>query len=132
MPTPSPFASSAISVRIEPAVIRTRKNIGTYVVEVANESSDVIEQVLIRQNLRKDVEYLSSSAPVDSDKDAISLSVRKIFPGQSSRVRVTIRMLGRVKPGEIYAPEHTTVTYLDGQGNRREYSQQAPSVKIGS
>jgi len=123
--TPTPLASPVPDIRVSTTgpEFKYRENVSSYSLAVTNTSLGVIRNVVVREFLPAEVEYLESVQPaVDNDRPGWRLD--EIAVNQSITINVRVRLRRRLKRDETYTFKHRfSITYIDSSGVERNYLQ---------
>jgi hypothetical protein len=119
--TPTPLQPD-IRVSTTETEFKYRENVSSYSLVVTNTSPGVIRDVVTREFLPAEVEYLDSVQPA-IDNDSPGWRVAEIAVNQSITINVRVRLRRSLKRNETYTFKHRiSITYIDSSGVERNYS----------
>ena len=121
---PPPLVTPLPDIRVSTtgAEFKYRQNVSSYSLVITNTSPEVIREVVVREFLPADVEYLETVRPA-VDNYTSAWRVEEIAVDQSITIDVRVRLRRSLKRNETYTFQHRiSITYIDSSGVERNYS----------
>ena len=121
---PPPLATPPPDIRVNTtgAEFKYRQNVSSYSLIVTNTSRATLREVVVREELPEEVEYVESIPPALPDRPPV-WNLGEIAVNQSVTINVLLRLRRPLKRDETYTLKHRiSITYTDSSGFEHNYS----------